>query len=432
MTNGNSMESLAQKFFGPDWAEDPQLQGFVEAASQAQAASGATADESPSSLGELSAERLLRLVMDSIPASVFWKDLDSCFIGGNKQFANDIGVKHATDAVGLDDFEYSEKDMADEYRAIDRSVMENDQPVRNLREPQLRDGELAWIETNKIPLHGPDGKVVGLLGTYADVTEHVVYQEKLSAANAELEQVSGFKDQFLASVSHELRTPLNPILALSELLRTGNYGPLNERQQGALTHVIDSAKQLHSLIEDMLEISHFELGKEVDLVLSPTSLQHLFEKMIEGIESAADAKQISIEICCDEYEVDRHFYIDTRRIERALAILLDNAIKFTDPGGEVRLSARVDPDNGTIRLSVADNGIGIAEENRESIFEAFGQIDRELTRAYNGAGIGLAIAKRVAEQHGGSIELASELGLGSRFTIVLPAHTRVADLESIA
>ena len=423
-----SVERLAREFFGSGWSRDARLVGFVEALT-ADGNEGLTPEpgEPASSLEQLDPAHLFRLVLDTIPSGVFWKDRDSRFVGANQRFACDIGLDSPTDALGLDDFEFTDAALAEEYRSIDRSVMENDCPIVNFREPLLRGDQVRWLETNKIPLHAPDGQVIGLLGTYADVTDDVAYEEKLSSANAGLEQASRFKDRFLASISHELRTPLNPILALSESLRAGIYGPVADRQHEALDRLIENASKLHRLVEDVLEVSQFEFGEKVELAMSPTRIAELFEKMARQIRPSAEAKQITVEVDPGTLGSPGHYYIDNRRVEKALAVLLDNAIKFTGAGGNVRLSAEEHPATATVCLSVSDDGIGIAAEHRENIFDSFEQVDRELARAYNGAGIGLAIARHVAEQHGGSIELTSEPGCGSTFTIILPARTSAGE-----
>ena len=340
------MEALALEFFGSEWAEDSRVRGLVEGALQREEPDPELIEEDvKGSLGDLAPETLLRLVLDTIPAAVFWKDREFRFVGGNRTFANDIGLNDAADAVGLDDYQIAEEDLADEYRAIDRDVMDNGTSVTRHREPQLRDGELAWLETNKIPLHDPHGEVVGLLGTYADVTGQVLHEEALNSANSKLAQASRFKDQFLAAVSHELRTPLNPILALTESLQSGVYGELDHRQNEALGHMAESAKQLHRLIEDILDISAFEFGGDIELVLAPTRTDELFRKMVNTISTKAAAKGIAIKID-DRTDLEGHFLIDSRRVEKALAVLLDNAVKFSPADGKITLAAEADLDTG--------------------------------------------------------------------------------------
>ena len=428
--NRDRMEALALDHFGSDWEEDPRVRGFLDAVTDADRDRAEEVDEA-ASLGDLQPEALLRLVLDTIPAGVFWKDRESRFVGGNRTFAKDIGLDDPAQAVGLDDFDISDRHMAEHYRSIDCAVMESDRPRMRFREPQMRDGELAWLETTKVPLHDRDGQVIGILGSYADVTEQVQHEDMLGAANAELASASRFKDQFLAAVSHELRTPLNPILALTEsLMSTAIYGEVNQAQREALDHIARNAKHLHQLIENVLEISTLEIGNQIDLVLSPTLLGELFRKAAGRIGEAAAAKQIRVSTR-DDSAHDGHYYVDSRRVERILEVLLDNAVKFTPAGGEITLGAEELPGGETIALSVTDNGIGIAEADQAEIFRSFGQVDRELARAFNGAGLGLALAKHLAEQHGGGIEVRSAPGEGSTFTLNLPARTEIGDPAKI-
>jgi PAS domain S-box-containing protein len=421
MKKRQSIEALAHKFFGSNWAEDERIHAFVRASwNGPETDSAPPAMSATGSLGELAPAALLRLVLDAIPDGVFWKDRQSRFIGTNRTFARDAGLGCPSEAIGLDDYSIAERRLADEYRSIDQAVIENDEAVTNLREPQIRDGELAWIETNKIPLHDADGEVIGLLGTYSDITQQVQQEEILATSNSELEETSRFKDQFLAAVSHELRTPLNPILALAEAMRSGVYGEMDERQQEALGHVAKNASKLHHLIEDILAISALEFGNgQVELDLYPVRIDELLEKAVAGIADLAEVKGIEIERRCGG-QIEGHFHLDRRRVEKVLGILLDNAVKFTPPGGRIVLEASNGDTPDTLRLAVADNGIGIAPEDQDGLFQNFGQVDRELTRSYNGIGLGLSLAKHMAEQHGGSIEVQSAPGEGSRFTLSLP------------
>ena len=421
MKNNQSIEVLAHRFFGPNWQDDPRICGFIRASTNCpDPNSNPPATPATSSLGELNPAVLLRLVLDAIPVGVFWKDRQSRFVGTNRTFARDAGLGCPTEAIGLDDYSIAESKLADEYRSIDQAVMENDEAITNLREPQIRDGELAWIETNKIPLHDAEGEVIGLLGTYTDITQQVQQEEILATTNTELAQTSRFKDQFLAAVSHELRTPLNPILALTEAMGSGVYGEMGERQRGALEHVAKNASRLHRLIEDILDISALEFGNgQVELTLIPVRIDELLEKAVTGIADQARLKEIEIGRPRGD-QTGAQLRLDRRRVEKVLEILLDNAVKFTPRGGRIAIEACIGDTPDTLDLAVIDNGIGIAQEDQGGLFQNFCQVDRELTRSYNGIGLGLSLAKHMAEQHGGTIGLQSAPGQGSRFTLTLP------------
>lgn len=265
---------------------------------------------------------------------------------------------------------------------------------------------------------------------FVEVASQAGAGETAGPADAKPADAPGSKEQFLAAVSHELRTPLNPILALTDSLRFGVYGEMGERQLEALGHMAENAGHLHRLIEDILDISSFSFGADCGLVLAPARVDELFTKMIGGIAAAAGAKAIGIRTL-DASQLDCHFYIDNRRVEKVLAILLDNALKFTPAGGEITLGASADHGSTTISLSVEDTGIGISMEDQVDLFRSFGQLDCELARAYNGAGLGLGLAKYIAEQHDGTIALESAPGEGSKFTISLPLRLRSEELPAL-
>ncbi|HEY9649981.1 MAG TPA: response regulator, partial [Coleofasciculaceae cyanobacterium] len=241
--------------------------------------------------------------------------------------------------------------------------------------------------------------------------------ERISLANAELARATRLKDEFLASMSHELRTPLNAILGLSEALQEEVYGSLTERQRKSLTTIEKSGQHLLELINDILDLSKIESGK-LDLQLSPVSLPSLCESSLTFIKQQAHQKTIKLNYKITEgvEEVE----VDERRLRQVLVNLLSNAVKFTPEGGEVWLNVEAESESEVLKFSIIDTGIGIAPENLDKLFKPFVQLDSSLSRRYAGTGLGLALVRRIAELHGGSVSLESELGKGSCFTVTLP------------
>jgi len=240
-----------------------------------------------------------------------------------------------------------------------------------------------------------------------------------------------FKDQFIAAVSHELRTPLNPILALSQSMNSGVYGQISLRQQQALDHIEQNARHLHLLIEDILDFNEFECGDSDALTYDPVRGHEVLSRLRTKYQLAAETKGLQIG-SSDSSGIEDHFYIDSRRVEKMVGLLLDNAIKFTPSGGRISIELAADRHLETLSFSVTDTGIGISGEAQAKLFQSFGQIDRGLSRAYNGAGIGLALVRRLSVHHGGSVDVESREGEGSRFTITLPLINNmkaVRDLE---
>jgi PAS domain S-box-containing protein len=244
-----------------------------------------------------------------------------------------------------------------------------------------------------------------------------VSRDRLSLANIALEKAARMKDEFLASMSHELRTPLTGILGLSESLQLNTYGGLNEKQNKALRLIEESGHHLLDLINDILDLSKIEAGK-LELDIQPLSLSEICQSALELTRGMANKKRQKVSFTMIPPTVTVQG--DARRIKQMLVNLLSNAIKFTAEDGALGLDVRVDEDDQVVSLSVWDNGIGIAAENIERLFQPFVQLDSSLARQYSGTGLGLSLVQRMADLHGGSVQVESSLGAGSRFTILLP------------
>jgi len=239
---------------------------------------------------------------------------------------------------------------------------------------------------------------------------------ELERANAELRSHDRAKDSFLSNVSHELRTPLSTIQGYVEMLTSDNLGALSGPQQGALTVMARNVERLVGLINEMIEFSRMEIrGVQIGVDLFPPA--QLLREAAASIHPHTLARDISVNtFIADEFP---YAWGDRQKLAQVVEILLSNAVKFTEPGGLIQLRADIRAKR-TLSIAVSDTGIGIAPENHEKIFSKFYQVDSSKTRRYEGAGIGLSIARSIVEAHSGTIELQSALGKGSTFTVVLP------------
>jgi PAS domain S-box-containing protein len=378
--------------------------------------------------GGFNAVAMLQLVLDNIPVRVFWKDRSGTFLGCNRRLAEDMGLKDPKEIVGKDDYCFSStRGQAEYFRSVDQEVMNAGVPRYRIREAQDVPGsERRWLETNKVPLHDETGTVIGLLGTYENITKRVRGEERLSRANAELARASRMKDQFLAGISHELRTPLNSILGLSEALTEGIYGEMNDRQISAIGRVEEGGRHLLALINDILDIAKFEAG-EVSVEMQLVGVRQLCESSLSFVREQASKRSIAVNWSVDE-NID-FFFADERRIKQILINLLSNSAKFTEEGGAIEHEVTADANRTSIQFRVRDNGIGISEENLDQLFKPFRQIDSTLARAYNGAGLGLSLVKHMSELHGGSVSVESRLGEGSSFIVSIPWRTRFEEVR---
>lgn len=224
------------------------------------------------------------------------------------------------------------------------------------------------------------------------------------------------KTQFLANMSHELRTPLNAIIGYDEVMLGGMVGTFSPKQTDLLQRIQHNSRRLLALINDILDLSKIEAGS-TQIYQTPIAPRKIITETVESLRSLAQTKDIGLSVQLEE-SVPEVVLGDAAKIQQILVNLVSNAIKFTDEGGVLVSAEAV----GTThwKLSVQDSGIGIPPESIDTIFEPFKQVDSSDTRRQQGTGLGLSIVKRLIEMMGGTIDVETELGHGSTFTIVLP------------
>lgn len=249
--------------------------------------------------------------------------------------------------------------------------------------------------------------------------EHRVAQRtvELNKTNLELEHANRAKDEFLANMSHELRTPLNSILGLSESMLEQYQDSLNENQQKSLQTIEASGTHLLDLINDILDLSKIEAGK-FDYYPQPIRVDDLCKSSLIFVKTQATKKNITLSY--ENEEAISDFSADPRRLKQVLVNLLTNAVKFTPNDGHVTLKIKTNLEKDVIQFSVIDTGIGITQDDLRKLFTPFVQVESSLNRHFEGTGLGLALVSKLTDLHGGSVEVESEIGKGSRFTINLP------------
>jgi len=239
--------------------------------------------------------------------------------------------------------------------------------------------------------------------------------DELQRLYRELETASRHKSEFLANMSHELRTPLNAIIGFSQVLRDGLFGEVNAKQQEYLEDILTSGNHLLALINDVLDLSKVEAG-QVQLELAPFSLGDALERGVSMVREQATRNGVQVTLHANG---GLHVVTgDERRVRQVIFNLLSNAVKFTSAGGSVDVTAT--RANGEVRVSVADTGPGITEDDLGRIFEEFQQTEAG-ARQHEGTGLGLALSKRFVEMHGGRIWCDSEVGKGSTFVFTIPS-----------
>jgi PAS domain S-box-containing protein len=282
-----------------------------------------------------------------------------------------------------------------------------------------KDGGEFPVEISLSPVSTREGTFIA--SAIRDVTEHKAFEQRLQRLNAELEEASLAKDQFLASMSHELRTPLNAILGFTGTLLMKLPGPLNEEQERQLRIIQWSARHLLSLINDILDLAKVKSGKR-EVTFERVPVRTVVEDVAASLAAAAQERQLEF----SNFVAGDAEYVttDRRSLRQILLNLTDNAIKYTERGS-VRIDVRTASDSGrsTLEVRVTDTGMGIKAADIKRLFGAFEQLDTSTTRNFAGTGLGLHLSRSLAELLGGELRVASEHGVGSTFTLTLPFDT---------
>jgi PAS domain S-box-containing protein len=346
-------------------------------------------------------QQMLQLVLDYIPQHVFWKDQDSVYRGCNRNFASAAGFENPRDIIGKTDYDLAwKREEADFYRECDVRVMEANAPELHIIEPQLQaSGKQAWLDTNKIPLHDDKGGVVGILGTFDDITERKLAEEALIEANREL-------DAFVYTVSHDLRTPLTPIIGYAEVLQETCRDRLDEQSLGYLAEIEGQGRRMVALMEDLLALA--KVG-QVERPTESVDLNALVENVLVDMGSLIAGAGVAV-----EKNPLPGMRIPKTLLTQVFDNLIGNAIRYAGREGspiEVGGERRGD----LVRLYVRDHGPGIPKEERSRIFEVF---YRGATgKKSPGTGVGLATVLKIARLFGGCAWVEETEGGGCTFWV---------------
>ena len=286
--------------------------------------------------------------------------------------------------------------------------------------PMLWEGRgVGAIQVSRDPPAPFSDKELTLLKTFADQAVIAIQNARLfneiQAKSRELELANKHKSEFLANMSHELRTPLNAIIGFSEVLSERMFGEVNDKQLEYLLDIHTSGHHLLSLINDILDLSKIEAGR-MELDLATTSLPMLLDNCMTLVRERASRNGLVLALEIEDGVGD--WVADVRKLKQIVINLLANAVKFTPAGGRVTLRAR--KLEHAVEIAVVDTGVGIAADQQALVFEEFRQAGGDYLRKAEGTGLGLSLARRFVELHGGSIRVESELGRGSTFAFTLP------------
>ena len=364
----------------------------------------------------LESEARFRQIVENASDLIYRVDMDGLLTYANPSALRAMGFKTEDEALGRFYLDLTTPDMRHKLkRTYQRQLISKTQVTYHEFPAIATDGSEVWFGQN-VQLIYKDDRIVGFQALARDVTAIKQAQDALRIARDQALEASRAKTQLLSKVSHELRTPLGGILGYAELMQGNTFGQLNQKQNKAITEIMDSAEYLGNMVNELLDEAQLR-SSTASLIEKNFSPFKLVQAATSGMDILARKKGLTFSVQIDP-NLPEEIYGDDRRIRQIIINLIGNAIKFTKEGS-VRLTvSRTNENHWEIR--VADTGIGIPKEAQATVFEPFKQIKASITRDNRGVGLGLSITKQLVDLMHGRIVIESEPGKGSTFIVLLP------------
>jgi len=359
---------------------------------------------------------LLRTLMDNLPDRIYFKDLQSRFLRNSRAHLQRFGLERASEAMGKTDFDFFTEEHARQAFDDEQRLIRSGQPITKEEKETWPDGSVSWALSTKMPLRDEAGNVVGTFGISHDITDRKRAEEAMRRARDEAEEANRIKSQFLANMSHELRTPLNSVIGFAGILLKNKNANLHPADLNFLERIQANGKHLLVLINEILDLSKIEARKE-ELQTAPVALDVLVRETIAQQEGLV--RDRPVQLLADLPATVAPISADSDKLRQVIINLIGNALKFTERGSVTVRVVTSPVDHQPLRIEVVDTGIGIPREKLGLIFEAFQQGDASTARKYGGTGLGLTISQALCRLMGFRIEVASEVGRGSTFSVVL-------------
>ncbi|MBT5894777.1 MAG: PAS domain S-box protein [Rhodospirillaceae bacterium] len=351
-------------------------------------------------------------------ADWFWELDDQFRFSFISENISRLGVA-PQDLIGqsFERFQPAKRDSSDENGAEEESkALQRRLPYRDIEMTSSIEPS-RWVQVSGKPLFNETGDFIGYRGATSDITERKRSEAELRLSHEAAEFANRAKSEFLANMSHELRTPLNAVIGFSEVLEHGIYGPLNERQLESVKDISHGAHHLLGLITDILDLSKIEAG-EFEPQFEDVDVELVVENALRLIMDRA--RENKLDISTNIPAALPYLYADERLFKQILINILSNAVKFTLAKGTVALCVSELSDGGML-IEIRDSGVGMIKEDIPKALSTFWQVDSALTKRHEGTGLGLPLVKSFMELHGGTLEIESELGVGTLVRLMFPS-----------
>ncbi len=359
-------------------------------------------------------EALYHSLVEVMPQSLCRKDLAGRFTFANHQFLAELKWSLA-DLIGKTDFDIHPPALAEKYRRDDQQVITTGQILETIEERTVPGGKLLYVQTVKAPILNSAWNVIGVQITFWDVSDRIRAEEEMRRALEKERELNKLKSNFVSLTSHEFRTPLTAILSSAEMVE--HYGDRwpPEKKLEHLHRIQTAVKNMTTLLNDILIVGKAEAGK-LEFVPTPLDLVKFCRDLVEELQltdKAAHVLTFNRQIECMQTRMDEIL------LRHILSNLLSNALKYSPPGSTVQFDLVCQTGQATFQIT--DQGIGIPPEDQTHLFEAFHRASN--VRNIAGTGLGMAIVKKSVELHGGTIEIASQVDVGTTVTVSLPIGT---------
>ncbi|MTI10241.1 PAS domain-containing sensor histidine kinase [Curvivirga aplysinae] len=372
-------------------------------------------------------ERRFRNFIENMPNAISYKNVDRKFVTTNKHWNKIFNPKNLP-TLGKTVHEFIDTPQADHIYDEEEKIIQTGESIEYEANVRLSDGSIVTTMTQRFPLKDIQGTIVGIGSIHTDMSKHNAVARELNQAKEAAEIANRSKSEFLANMSHELRTPLNAIIGFSEILQNELFGPMGvPSYKEYVDDINDGARHLLEILNDILDMSKVEAG-EYHLEEEMFEAHAEVERCLRFIKERAAKNGLNVELA----EIDREPILngDRRVFKQILLNILSNAVKFTESGGTITIRLREDID-GCLEISVADTGIGIAEEDIPIVLQPFGQADTSLTRHVEGTGLGLSLVQRFMNLHQGKLHLESVLSEGTTVYVTFPQERWSWDIEEL-